>query len=352
MGMEIMKIIPQSTYDWYNNSISQEEIKDRIKVVIEKDKLSTSAITEFIPVSEMKKFIYRPQVLTEYIGQENAKNLISLNLKKINTLKPVHFLISGNKGHGKTTLAYIIKNMLQAKIIDRIGKQIANNDDIVNIVNEINQSKEKNVILFIDEVHSLDQAICEIFYPMMEDYKIEGKNIKPFILIGATTEKHILIKNNAPFIDRFQVQVELTQYRSIDIYNILTQYKNQLYSEYEIPEESINIISKNSKLTPRIAISLLEDSIIESNINNVLKYHRIVYQGLTDIDFSILRILIQNKKPLGSKCLSQMIGLSEKDYLENCESYLVSQEYILRTGRGRMIAKKGEDIYNEILNRS
>jgi Holliday junction resolvasome RuvABC ATP-dependent DNA helicase subunit len=54
------------------------------------------------------KYIYRPKNLLEYIGQERAKDLVNLNLQKIRTIKPIHFLISGNKGCGKSTLAGII----------------------------------------------------------------------------------------------------------------------------------------------------------------------------------------------------------------------------------------------------
>jgi Holliday junction DNA helicase RuvB len=268
-----------------------------------------------------------------------------LNIRKINEVKPVHFLISGNRGHGKSTLAYIIKNMLNAKMIERIGKQLISNDDIIKVVNEINSSTEKNVILFIDEIHSLDQALCEIFYPIMEDFRIAGKAVKPFILIGATTERHILVKNNAPFVDRFQVQIRLNRYSVEDIVTILTQYKNQLYPQYKLDSNFIQSIAENSKRTPRIGISLLEDGIIEPDVKYILKCHQIVKDGLTDVDMNILRILIENNKPMGSKSISQMVGISEKDYLVEAENYLVEQEYILRTSRGRMIGKKGKEFY-------
>jgi Holliday junction resolvasome RuvABC ATP-dependent DNA helicase subunit len=327
-----------------------KETKEKLHIIIDRPSLDISKISA-TNAPRIQKFIYRPTTLREYIGQEQAKDLIALNIRKIQQIKPVHFLISGSKGHGKTTLAYIVKNLLNAKMIERISKQITSNDDIVELINQINESTEKNVILFIDEVHSLDSALCEILYPVMEDFTLSGKPVKPFILIGATTEKHVLVKNNAPFIDRFQVQVELQHYRPEDIKEILIQYKNQLYRDYAISENFIDIVSKNSKRTPRIAISLLEDGIIESDVNHILKCHRIVFEGLTETDVSILRILTQNDKPMGAKALSQMIGISEKDYCETYENYLVEQEFILRTARGRTIATKGKEVYANILKR-
>ena len=205
------------------------------------------------------------------------------------------------------------------------------------------------MILFIDEIHSLNPALCEVLYPVIEDFKISGKNVKPFILIGATTEKHILLKNNAPFVDRFQVDVALERYSVDDIISILKQYKDQLYKEFDISEAFIKTIAENSKRTPRIAISLLEDGIIEPDVNVVLKCHRIVYQGLTEVDVNILRILSENTKPVGSKSLSQMTGINERDYLEGNEAYMVEQELIIRSPRGRLISNKGKELYGKIL---
>lgn len=67
------------------------------------------------------KFIYRPQTLNEYIGQERAKDLVRLNLEKIRTIKPTHLLISGNKGCGKSTLANIIANELGLPIMTYVA---------------------------------------------------------------------------------------------------------------------------------------------------------------------------------------------------------------------------------------
>ena len=59
-----------------------------------------------------KVYAFRPKTLDQYIGQARAKELININLEKIRTIKPVHFIISGSKGTGKSTLAYIIANEL------------------------------------------------------------------------------------------------------------------------------------------------------------------------------------------------------------------------------------------------
>ena len=323
---------------------------DKQTIIIEAPTLNTSKIVAYKPKDKQpaKKFIYRPQSLFEYIGQDKAKQLLKLNVKKIKELKPVHILISGNRGCGKTTLAHIIKNMLGAKMIERVAGEIQNPDDIINIINEINTCQEEWVVLFLDEVHALEPELCEVFYPIMEDFKISGKAIKPFILIGATTEKNVLMKKVSPFVDRFGVQLELERYTEENIVEILTQYKAQLYADKPIPEINLKYIAKNCRATPRVAITLMEDNIIESNISKVIKYHRIVKDGITETDVAILEVLKQNSKPVGANALAQIVGISQADYQDVYESFLCEQGLILRTSRGRILSDKGIQLLDSL----
>ena len=90
-------------------------------MLFQRDKESQSE--ELYHPEEVKphKFSFRPQYLHEYIGQENAKELMKLNFEKIRTIKPVHFIISGSAGCGKSTLAYIIGNAIKFPIHTYIG---------------------------------------------------------------------------------------------------------------------------------------------------------------------------------------------------------------------------------------
>jgi len=297
-----------------------------------------------------KKFIYRPELLTQYIGQEKAKELVKLNLKKIKVLKPVHFLISGHRGCGKTTLAHIIKNHLGSEMIERVAGEIQNADQIADLVNEINSTEREFPILFIDEIHALKPQLCENFYPIMEDFKVAGINIKPFILIGATTEKNILMNKVAPLVDRFQVQVELEKYREKDITTILHQYHKQLFPDKSVPENTYDTISKNCKYTPRIAISLLEDNIVEPDMKKILECHKIIKDGLTDTDINVLEFLKMVGKPIGGKSISMAIGISSADYSTVYEPYLVEKQYVIRTNRGRILSEKGTKFLEEHTN--
>jgi Holliday junction DNA helicase RuvB len=317
-----------------------DKYQDKIDVNIVEPVFNADNINSY---NHNKKFIFRPETLEQYIGQDKVKNLVRLNIKKIQQMKAVNVLISGNRGHGKTTLARIISNMLHADFLDVIASQISQPDQIIEYVNKIN-SNPNYTVLFLDEIHSLSPKIAEWFYPVMEDYKLCGKTIKPFTLIGATTEKNILQKKSAPFVDRFQVQLDLEEYTAEEIIDLLQQYKAQLYPIQTIEPLAYRTIADNCKYTPRIAITLLEDVLLEPDIKTVLKYHRIVKDGLTEKDMEILSFLCQNNKPVGEKALAQATGISNADYSEIYEPYLVRKQYVLRGSRGRIIGEKGKEV--------
>jgi len=341
----IKRIFFSTSEEQITETVSKEEEKS---IIVKTPYFNPNNIQEYKPEKEVKKFIYRPETLDEYIGQSKAKSLIRLNIKKINELRSVHFLISGKKGCGKTTLAHIIKNELNATVIERVASEITNPEQLEQLINQINSSNG-NVVLFIDELHNLNPKLCEVFYPIMEDFKVAGKNVKPFTLIGATTEKNILVKKVAPLVDRFQVQVELESYQEKDIVEIIKQYKIQLYNEKEMKEENYEKIAKNCKFTPRIAITLLESNLIERNIKRVFNYHDIVKDGLTGVDIKILKSLFENSSPVGEEALAMRADVNRADYKTIYEPYLVEKGYILRTNRGRLLSEKGKQLLGTLL---
>ena len=71
--------------------------------------------------SNPTKFMYRPETFEEYISQDKAKDKAKLTIELINKGFPRHFLLMGNAGFGKTTLAGIIANTLGYKFNIYVG---------------------------------------------------------------------------------------------------------------------------------------------------------------------------------------------------------------------------------------
>lgn len=327
------------------------------------DVLGISTITEDLknnilppkismPIIDIKpiKYSYRPETLKNYIGQGRAKDLISLNLKKIEEIKPVHFIISGPKGTGKSSIANIIANELGFEMNWYIGGAFTK-DHLVKFLVK-NQDAGLPQILFIDEIHNLPKDLAEYLYPIIEDFILpEGNNLKlrPFIFIGATTEKNIILKTMGPLVDRCSADIVLEQYTENDIINILKQYNDKVY-QYNISEDVYEKIAKNTRLTPRIALSFFDDFVVCNNTDQIFSAHRVIKDGLTIDDIKILRYLKEINKPVGVETLAMIIGLTKEDYMYTIEPYLINKLFISRTPRGRIILKNGVDILESIDN--
>ena len=225
------------------------------------------------------------------------------------------------QGHGKTTYIELLAKELNAKLIQQVGKQI-DEDSLINIVNEINLSKEKYVILFIDETDSMDWKVIKILNPIIEQFKINGKRIKPFIFAGATINYHTLIKNNPDTLDRIPHKIKFKRYTKNNIFKIISQYKEQLYKDENVSKTVIEIISQSCKYNPRTAISLLDEFIVVQNMNKVLHNRRIVKDGLNEIDIRVLNVLNNSNKAMGANALAMRCGLSEKEYSREVEPFL------------------------------
>jgi Holliday junction DNA helicase RuvB len=292
------------------------------------------------------KFSFRPRTFEEYISQDKAKEKVKLTLEVIRTKKPCHFVIFGNAGLGKTTLAGIIANELGFEFNMFIGSDFEI-DDVQNFLIK-NQKTENPQIMFIDEIHGLNIKVLEYMLPIIEDFSVQGLKLKPFILIGASTERFLLSKKCNPFLDRIHCQVQLEDYRAEDIKQILKQYNEQIYKE-NIEEGVYDLLSKNIRFVPRIAISYFDLLVACKDINKVLQMNRIIKNGLNDIDVKILEHLNSTGgKPIGEEALSIIANTDRFEYKQIIEPYLIRQGMVSRTNRGRILTDKGKLFLQEL----
>ena len=114
----------------------------------------------------------RPKRLTEYIGQEKAKENLSvfIDAAKMRQEPLDHVLLHGPPGLGKTTLSGIIANEMGVHIRITSGPAIEKPGDLAALLTNLNE----NDILFVDEIHRLNRSVEEILYPAMEDFRWEG----------------------------------------------------------------------------------------------------------------------------------------------------------------------------------
>ena len=303
----------------------------------------------------------RPLNFDEYIGQEkikqNLKVFIGAAKKRAEVLD--HTLFYGPPGLGKTTLAHIISNEMNANIKITAAPMIEKAGDLAAILTNL----EEGDVLFIDEIHRLSSSIEEILYPAMEDFRLDiiigsgpaAQTIKidipKFTLIGATTKAGMI---SAPLRDRFGISFRLEFYSPDELASI-TQ-KASLKLNKSIDKDASLEIAKRSRGTPRIALRLLkrirdfadindEENISSNRAKTSLDELGVNELGFDELDLKYLGILFEaNKKPLGLNTISAALSEDEGTIEDVIEPYLLANSYIQRTAKGRIATYKSYEM--------
>jgi len=279
-----------------------------------------------------------------YVGQFKAKNILSTYIKKYQGKALPHIIIHGSAGCGKTTLARIIACEHKVPFVEVISKTITKVDELVKLIKSANGG-----IVFIDELHGLHRNKAEILYSIMEDFKYNGAPIKPFTLIGATTEYGELLKSRRPFVDRFKINLELEPYTIATLEFLLREYASKKYPNDPIADSAFQEISKNARLTPRTAIRLLDSTVcFDGNYTQVLQNYNIVKDGYTVKDIRVLDYLAKNKA-CGVESIAAYINTPKQSYLYEVEPYLLQTGMLTRKGSGRMISQEGINFLKSLL---
>jgi len=320
-------------------------------------------IETFNAEEESVEISLRPSAWREYIGQEQIKkNLgVFIQASKQRAEALDHVLFFGPPGLGKTTLALIIANEMNANIKVTAAPMIEKSGDLAALLTNL----EEGDILFIDEIHRLSPAVEEILYSSMEDFRIDiiigsgpaAQTVKidlpRFTLIGATTRAGML---SNPLRDRFGMSFRMQFYSSQELAKIISQASSKLNKE--IISEACMEIAKRSRGTPRIALRLLrrvrdfadvanEKDICHTRTQYALNELGINSHGFDEMDLRLLRLLAStNGRAMGLSTIAAALSEDEGTVEDVLEPYLIANGYLERTAKGRRATRATYEILN------
>ncbi len=305
------------------------------------------------PEEEQVNYALRPQRFDQYIGQPTLirKLRIAVSAAKGRQEPVEHVLLHGPPGLGKTTLAHVIANEVNAQVHVTNGPALTKGADLVGILTKLGQGD----VLFIDEIHRLPAVVEEYLYPAMEDFKVDitldggmhartiTMSLPPFTLIGATTRIGLL---TGPMRSRFGISNHLEFYTPDALHEILRQNVKLLKLETE--DEALWELSRRSRGTPRIANRLLrrarDFSAVEGEGKITLELTKLALdlegideRGLDAQDRAFLRTLLDTYGggPAGIEALAASMGEELDTLVDVIEPFLLQTNLVIRTRQGR-----------------
>ncbi|MGM0431567.1 MAG: Holliday junction branch migration DNA helicase RuvB [Spirochaetota bacterium] len=301
--------------------------------------------------------LIRPKYLHDFQGQQEIKENLHIFITAARDREDVldHVFISGPPGLGKTTLASIIANEMEAEIKLTSAPALEKPKDLAGILTTIKEGS----VFFIDEVHRLKPVLEEMLYIAMEDFEIDwviGQGpaartirvpIPRFTMIGATTKAG---KVAAPLYTRFGITARIGYYNEDELQAIIRRTATIL--EAHIEDDAVITLSKSSRGTPRIANRLLKrlrdfaevlgngvitQEIVEQGLDRL----GIDNQGLDALDRRILATIIDyySGGPVGAETLAISVGEAIESLEDFYEPYLIQKGFLKRTPRGRTVTE-------------
>lgn len=315
----------------------------------------------------------RPDSFESFVGQDKPKKVLEIlcrSAKKKGTCVP-HILLSGPPGLGKTTLARIVANEMDSRLVEIIAGNLQSPEEMGKHLTQL----RKGDILFIDELHAMPRNVEETpLYGALEDGRIPivrntyddmmkglglGKKqptislvqLPPFTCIGATTLSGLI---SDPLRSRFIQSLTLEPYSDEELSVIVANAAAKI--GFQISREIAFEVARRSRSTARTAIANVrwlyeycagtESMPDTTTVDEAFALKEINPDGLTKIDMAYLSVLVEAGEPLGLSTLSSSVSENEQTLAQVIEPFLIRKGFIRKGPRGRIATAKAIEMIN------
>src|SRR5436190_12010773 len=113
----------------------------------------------------------RPQKTEQFIGQEHLLGIGRPIRRMLENKKVTSMILWGPPGVGKTTLATLISNYIEANFVffSAVTSGVEDVRRTIREAKKIYESEQKQTVLFVDEIHRFNKAQQDAFLPSVED---------------------------------------------------------------------------------------------------------------------------------------------------------------------------------------
>jgi Holliday junction DNA helicase RuvB len=286
------------------------------------------------------------QLFPNIVGQDQAKLALCdwYNFEK----SPV--LIYGNSGYGKSSLA----TSLGATVID--ATRIKNTNDLLKPIKQA----EDGEILFIDEVHSLNNKIIESLYKIIDTGSFYDADLcmdLPLPQIRLIFATNILDKLPEAFINRCKF-IELQKYSEEELQEIVQRANSGL------DKSALPSIIRASKGVPRTALSLAKsmksamqtegiEKIKEKEVNSLLD-SRFAIDGNTGLNQKEYLIMcrVAERGNLSTSAIANILGVSVYDAKHLYIEPMRASNWLAVSKNGVTMGVKGHKSYRLFMNKA
>lgn len=198
-----------------------------------------------VPLAEQ----LRPASLDEVIGQSHLLGDAEILQRIVKNKQPVSLILWGPPGTGKTTLARIIAEEVEAEFIE-LSAVTSGKKDVEKVIEHAKQNwnLQLRTILFVDEIHRFNKSQQDAFLPHVESGLIT--------LIGATTENPSF-EVISPLLSRTRVLV-LEPLLKDEIVQIIKRALKMTKKQKFVTAKAIDYLAELSHGDARVALGNLE----------------------------------------------------------------------------------------------